>query len=228
MKKIYEKVNVFVLSFEEEDKNYKKLSKQYQEEQKTEKLGKDRYVIQEQESIRMKNEYEEALRNQRRAAIGIAASMLEEGVPCPVCGSIEHPTPAPMEKGILTEEELETLKADYAALQEKIVPLENFKDKNILILGFGREGRSSYNFIRKYYKDKLITISDMNKDLVNDEVIYILPNNIGKPIKMIVEPELIDINESGVRVDDTIEFAVRFSFGLKVVTGRAMGVIALA
>ena len=60
-----------------------------------------------------------------------------------------------------------------------------------------------------------------------DDVIYILPNNIGKPIKMIVEPELIDINESGVRVDDTIEFAVRFSFGLKVITGRAMGVIEL-
>ena len=63
--------------------------------------------------------------------------------------------------------------------------------------------------------------------LVSDEVIYILPNNIGKPIKMIVEPELIDINESGVRVDDTIEFAVRFSFGLAVLTGRALGVIEL-
>ena len=63
--------------------------------------------------------------------------------------------------------------------------------------------------------------------LVDDEVIYILPNNIGKPIKMIVEPELIDINESGVRVDDTIEFAVRFSFGLAVLTGRALGVIEL-
>ena len=49
--------------------------------------------------------------------------------------------------------------------------VEYFKDKNILILGFGREGRSSYNFIRKYYKDKLITISDMNKDLINDETI---------------------------------------------------------
>ena len=54
--------------------------------------------------------------------------------------------------------------------------IEYFKDKNILILGFGREGRSSYNFIRKYYKDKLITISDMNKDLINDEIIKNDPN----------------------------------------------------
>ena len=69
---------------------------------------------------------------------------------------------------------------------------------------------------------------DPRKLVQDDNLIYIVPNNIGKPIKMIVEPELIDINESGVRVDDTIEFAVRFSFGLKVITGRAMGVIELA
>ena len=64
--------------------------------------------------------------------------------------------------------------------------------------------------------------------LQRDDIIFILPNNIGKPIKMIVEPELIDINESGVRVDDTIEFAVRFSFGLALLTGRALGAIKLA
>lgn len=35
----------------------------------------------------------------------------------------------------------------------------------------------------------------------------------------------MDINESGVRVDDTIEFAVRFSFGCCVLTGVMLGVI---
>ena len=35
----------------------------------------------------------------------------------------------------------------------------------------------------------------------------------------------MDINESGVRVDDTIEFAVRFSFGCAVVTGCMLGLI---
>ena len=79
--------------------------------------------------------------------------------------------------------------------------------------------------IKKYALDN--SKKEVGELLVNDEVIYILPNNIGKPIKMIVEPELIDINESGVRVDDTIEFAVRFSFGCAVITGRALGVIEL-
>lgn len=77
--------------------------------------------------------------------------------------------------------------------------------------------------IKKYALDNVN--GKVGELLVDDEIIYILPNNIGKPIKMIVEPELIDINESGVRVDDTIEFAVRFSFGLAVLTGRALGVI---
>ena len=66
--------------------------------------------------------------------------------------------------------------------------VEYFKDKKILILGFGREGRSSYNFIRQYYKDKLITISDMNKDLVNDEVIKNDPN-----IKLVTDNYLEEI-----------------------------------
>ena len=69
---------------------------------------------------------------------------------------------------------------------------------------------------------------DQDKLVQADNIIYILPNNIGKPIKMIVEPELIDINESGVRVDDTIEFAVRFSFGCSLITGSALGAIKLA
>lgn len=65
----------------------------------------------------------------------------------------------------------------------------------------------------------------MTKKVMADNTIFIIPNNVAKPVKMIVEPELMDINESGVRVDDTIEFAVRFSFGCNVITGNVLGVI---
>jgi len=40
--------------------------------------------------------------------------------------------------------------------------LEKIKDKDIAILGFGREGRSSYEFIRKHLPSKHITIIDKN------------------------------------------------------------------
>ena len=36
------------------------------------------------------------------------------------------------------------------------------KDKKVLILGFGREGKSTYNFIRKYLPNKEIFIGDQN------------------------------------------------------------------
>ena len=46
--------------------------------------------------------------------------------------------------------------------------LEKLKDKNIAILGFGKEGKSTYNFIRKYSNQHL-TILDKNNILKNNE-----------------------------------------------------------
>lgn len=40
--------------------------------------------------------------------------------------------------------------------------------------------------------------------------------------------KVLDINESGIRVDDTIEFAIRFSFGCNVITGNVLGLISEA
>lgn len=47
--------------------------------------------------------------------------------------------------------------------------------------------------------------ADAPELLMKDDEIFIIPDNVGKPVKQVVEPELIDLNESGVRVDDTIE-----------------------
>ena len=65
----------------------------------------------------------------------------------------------------------------------------------------------------------------LKENVMRDDIIYVIPNNVIKPVKMVVEPELMDINESGVRVDDTVEFAVRFSFGCNVITGCMLGTI---
>ena len=42
------------------------------------------------------------------------------------------------------------------------------KNKNIAILGFGKEGKSTYNFIRRYSNQKL-TILDKNNITINNE-----------------------------------------------------------
>lgn len=48
----------------------------------------------------------------------------------------------------------------------KIINEINSYDK-VLILGYGREGKSTYNLIRRYLKDKKLFIADKNTELLN-------------------------------------------------------------
>lgn len=51
-----------------------------------------------------------------------------------------------------------------------VTELMNYlKDKKVIILGFGREGKSTYKLIRKYLKDQLIYISDQKEDFEKTE-----------------------------------------------------------
>lgn len=54
--------------------------------------------------------YEEKEELYRCAAIGLAAKFLEEGKPCPVCGSLSHPDKAVVSKEVPNQEEVETYK----------------------------------------------------------------------------------------------------------------------
>ena len=70
---------------------------------------------------------------------------------------------------------------------EKI--LNKLIGKNIAILGFGREGKSTYSFIRKHLKDTSNYVkinkhrNDLLKDLEKDEKTY----NIFNPSEKITE-----------------------------------------
>lgn len=59
--------------------------------------------------------------------------------------------------------------------------LNNLKEKNILILGFGIEGKSTYFFIRKHFPKKQITICDekigYEAELVQDEYVKCIHGN---------------------------------------------------
>ena len=47
--------------------------------------------------------------------------------------------------------------------------IEFLKDKRILVLGFGREGKSSFDYIRKYLPEKEITVADGKEQALPDE-----------------------------------------------------------
>ena len=51
---------------------------------------------------------------------GILAESLEEGKPCPVCGSLSHPTPAIKSQNAPTKEELEECEGKYEEAKEQV------------------------------------------------------------------------------------------------------------
>ncbi len=97
----------------------KRLDDILQKKEKQLAQEKKEYEEKEQESLTAKTVYEEALLIQKRAAIGLVASMLEMGIPCPVCGSTKHPNPAQVHGEVLSEQELEALKKEYEEKEER-------------------------------------------------------------------------------------------------------------
>lgn len=52
--------------------------------------------------------------------------------------------------------------------------LKFLENKKILILGFGREGKSTYNFIRNNFKDMYLYVADQNEVILDDDKISII------------------------------------------------------
>ena len=52
------------------------------------------------------------------------------------------------------------------------------KNKSIAIVGFGKEGRSTYKFIRKYLRNEKIFILDKNENLIIDSNTLINDTNV--------------------------------------------------
>ena len=56
--------------------------------------------------------------------------------------------------------------------------IEKIRDKSIILLGFGKEGKSTYNFIRKYLPKQKVTISDKNDKLLEQNEFLNEDNNV--------------------------------------------------
>lgn len=56
--------------------------------------------------------------------------------------------------------------------------IQYFKDKKILILGFGKEGESTYKLIRKYLKNQHLYISDRKENFEQNSELLKNDNNV--------------------------------------------------
>ncbi|KSV59095.1 AAA family ATPase [Acetivibrio ethanolgignens] len=107
-------------------------------EQKKQESLKQSYEIQLKKEKEVRARYQEKEELYRSTAIGLAARFLEEGKPCPVCGSLSHPNKAKVSKEVPDQQEVdhwkelaqkERVRLDevFAATQENLGALKKRK-----------------------------------------------------------------------------------------------------
>ena len=84
-------------------------------------------------------------------------------------------------------------------LKELIKYLEN---KNIVILGFGREGKTMYKFLRKHFPQKTITIADKRDFTSNNEELEMIETIIGDDYLNNLEKFDLIIKSPGISLKD--------------------------
>ncbi len=104
--------------------------------------------------------------------------------------------------------------------------IDYIKDKKILILGFGREGKSTYNFIRKYLHEKQLTIGDKNSVKIEDGNVsydcgedYL--DNLGNYDLVFKSPGIPFV---GVRYPDTTEITCQTDMFLRFADCTVVGI----
>ena len=91
-------------------KNLCEASDKVEQTQEFLKKASDDYLLANQVFEEAKESYESADKMYKNAVIGIAARYVEEGKPCPVCGSLQHPNVAQTAQEVPDEKQLEQLK----------------------------------------------------------------------------------------------------------------------
>ena len=84
-------------------------------------------------------------------------------------------------------------------LKELIKYLE---DKKIVILGFGREGKTMYKFLRKHFPQKIITIADKRDFTSNNEELENIETIIGEDYLNDLEKFDLIIKSPGISLKD--------------------------
>ena len=87
--------------------------------QKDYKAKGEKYAAARDQYAKANAEHQSAERILEDCRAGILALGLQEGAPCPVCGSVHHPSPAALPGRSVTEEEVKNLKAVADQLREK-------------------------------------------------------------------------------------------------------------
>lgn len=76
------------------------------------------------------------------------------------------------------------------------------KDKKIVILGYGKQGKSTFKYIRKHFPDKKITIADKNENIDKSDLDENVSFNLGENYLKNIEDFDLIIKAPGVVLKD--------------------------
>ena len=105
--------------------------------------------------------YKSALTAYEFSMAGIFASRLEEGMPCPVCGSTSHPMPAVLKDTDITEDKVKELESEKNKAEKKRT--EALTKASALKASFDEQEKNICNEITTYFND-VITEDDITAD----------------------------------------------------------------
>lgn len=108
-----ERAFALLMELEQKGELIRGLEKELAEREKHFRRLQERYEKLDEQTAALSRRYLAADRQYKRSVVGIAARLVKEGEPCPVCGSLEHPRVAVPPEETLTGEELEGLRALY-------------------------------------------------------------------------------------------------------------------
>lgn len=122
------------------------------------------YEQSQQLSDELKKRYEAAELKRRQAAAGLLAQTLKADSPCPVCGSIHHPSPAKPVTDICSEAELKKLKNESETAAKKAGDLLNE------LTGLHKEKAVYWQSISR--QAKTVLVLDTDRTLVASDGIF--------------------------------------------------------
>ncbi|MBR2684705.1 MAG: SMC family ATPase [Erysipelotrichaceae bacterium] len=110
--------------------------------------AKNAYLTVRQTAEGKQREYNEDYQNFLDSQAGILAEELKDGEPCPVCGSLQHPSLAKRKEGVKSEAELKAEKADLDRV------LEDLQSKSALASG----KKAAYENSNQRFENNYVTV----------------------------------------------------------------------